>query len=185
MSSPSVSTAPRALGFLGRFALAFGAASLIIVLAVGSQPGVWGQILRMAGHARLHAPRMELITQAPLALQIHLATVLAAFVLATVLMVGRKGRAMHRVLGWAFVVLILITAVAALLIRGPLQGHFSPLHLFSLWVLVAIPLAVRAARRHNVVRHSRAMMGLYFGGLMFAGALAFLPGRLLWRVMFG
>jgi uncharacterized membrane protein len=29
------------------------------------------------------------------------------------------------------------------------------------------------------------MLGLYFGGLILAGALAFLPGRLMHRVLFG
>ncbi len=29
------------------------------------------------------------------------------------------------------------------------------------------------------------MTGLYVGGLIFAGTLAFLPGRLMWQVFFG
>ncbi len=51
--------------------------------------------------------------------------------------------------------------------------------------LVSLPLSIMAARRHNVARHSRAMIGLYAGGLLFAGLLAFIPGRLMWRMFFG
>jgi uncharacterized membrane protein len=29
------------------------------------------------------------------------------------------------------------------------------------------------------------MRGLYFGGLMIAGALTFLPGRIMYRMFFG
>jgi uncharacterized membrane protein len=32
---------------------------------------------------------------------------------------------------------------------------------------------------------ARSMMGLFFGSLLLAEALAFLPGRLLWRVFLG
>jgi len=41
------------------------------------------------------------------------------------------------------------------------------------------------ARRGDVKGHRWAMLGLYFGGLIFAGALAFIQGRLMHRVFFG
>ena len=48
-----------------------------------------------------------------------------------------------------------------------------------------LPIALVAARRHAVALHKRAMMGLYFGILLIAGALTFIPGRLMWRLFFG
>lgn len=33
--------------------------------------------------------------------------------------------------------------------------------------------------------HRRMMTGLFIGGLVIAGALTFLPGRLMWQVFFG
>ena len=46
-------------------------------------------------------------------------------------------------------------------------------------------MAVYAARRHRVASHRRTMTGLFVGGLLVAGGLTFLPGRLMWRVVFG
>ena len=40
-------------------------------------------------------------------------------------------------------------------------------------------------RRKDVKGHRRAMLGVYFGGLIIAGALTFYPGRLMYRLFFG
>jgi uncharacterized membrane protein len=48
-----------------------------------------------------------------------------------------------------------------------------------------LPLAVLAARRHAVQRHQRAMMGLFFGALVIAGAFTLMPGRIMHTVVFG
>lgn len=135
------------------------------------------------GH--LHAPRLELIAEAPLVIQLHLATVLAALVVATVLMLGVKGTLLHRTLGWAVAIFLVATAIDALFIEGFSNMHFTPLHLFSVVTLISVPLGVIAARRHDVIRHRRTMSGLYFGALILAGLIAFMPGRLMWRVFFG
>ena len=46
-------------------------------------------------------------------------------------------------------------------------------------------MAVAAARRHKVRLHARLMTGLFTGGLVLAGLLAFMPGRLMWRLVMG
>ncbi len=48
-----------------------------------------------------------------------------------------------------------------------------------------LPLAVMHARRHNVDRHRRAMIGIFAGALLIAGAFTFLPGRIMHAVAFG
>ena len=48
-----------------------------------------------------------------------------------------------------------------------------------------VPLAVWAAHRHEVARHRRAMMSLFLGALLIAGAFTLLPGRIMHRVVFG
>ena len=48
-----------------------------------------------------------------------------------------------------------------------------------------VPLAVLAAHRHNVNRHRYAMMGLFAGALVVAGAFTLVPGRIMHRVLFG
>ena len=82
-----------------------------------------------------------------------------------------------------------ITAVAALFIhalmpKGPFFG-FSPIHLFVLLTLFGVVAALRGAWTHNIAMHRRAMVGVYIGGLLIAGSLAFLPGRIMHRVVFG
>jgi uncharacterized membrane protein len=183
MSNATLSTAPRISGMVLRTFIATLIVLGFITLFMGARGMAYvGQSL---AHAQLHAPRLDLIAAAPAAIQIHLASVAAAVVLATVQMVGPKGRTMHRVLGWTLAILLVITAIASLFIRNPNGGLFNPFQLFSVWTLVAIPLALIAARRHNVLFHARMMTGFYFGGLILAGALTFLPGRLMWRVFFG
>jgi uncharacterized membrane protein len=154
-----------------------------IMLLLG--PGGGAYATRVVASAQLHAPNWGLIAEAPIAIKIHLATVLAALVVATFQMVGPKGTTVHRVTGWTLSVLFVITAVAALFIRNPQGGLFNPFQLFSVWTLIAVPWAVLAARAHNVRRHASIMMGFYFGGMILAGLLTFLPGRLMWRVFFG
>ena len=39
--------------------------------------------------------------------------------------------------------------------------------------------------RGNVRGHRNAMLGLYLGGIMIAGTLAFMPGRIMHAVVFG
>lgn len=119
---------------------------------------------------------------------IHVGAVAAAFVLGVVLLVGPKGKLPHRILGWVWASLMVAAAVSSLFIRTSGAGMFlgfSPLHIFSVWTLIVAPLGVSYARRHKVSRHRSAMMGLFFGGLVFAGALAFLPGRTMHAVVFG
>jgi uncharacterized membrane protein len=52
------------------------------------------------------------------------------------------------------------------------------------WTIIALPMAVFAIRRRNVMMHRRMMTGLFVGGLLIAGALAFIPGRLMFETFF-
>jgi len=117
--------------------------------------------------------------------RIHLAAVMAAFAVGTALMAGRKGRALHRALGWGFAGLMTVGAGASLFIHSLNPRGLSPLHLLSGWTLIILPVALVAARRHRVRVHARIMTSLYLGGLVVAGLFALAPGRLLWRALFG
>jgi uncharacterized membrane protein len=64
-------------------------------------------------------------------------------------------------------------------------GSWSPIHLLSIYVLIMVPIAVLAARRHVVERHRRHMLGLFLGALVIAGAFTFWPGRIMHAVVFG
>jgi uncharacterized membrane protein len=132
-----------------------------------------------------HWPQFGALGHASLAIRIHLAAVLAAFVIGTVLMLGRKGRTLHKLLGWSFSGLMTVTAASSLFIHVLNPRGFSVLHLFSGWTLIVLPFAILAARRHRARAHARAMTSLYLGGLVVAGLFTFVPGRLMWQVFFG
>lgn len=124
---------------------------------------------------------------APLSIQIHAVSAIAAFGLGAVQLCAPKGVLPHRVLGWVWVGLMALVAGSSLFIRSawPLVGPFGPIHILSVWVLLVLPRAVQAARSHAVPRHRTAMVNLFIGALVIAGALTFLPGRIMHAVAFG
>ena len=97
----------------------------------------------------------------------------------------RRGTPRHKLTGRIWVGLMLVTAVSSFWIRS--TGHFSWIHGLSLFVLLAIPLAVYHARQRNVQAHRGWMIGLFSAGLVGAGVFTLLPGRLighqLWLVL--
>lgn len=129
----------------------------------------------------------ELIRQAPLAVQMHLFTVLPAFFLGTWLMFfSRKGSPWHRGVGFAYLTLMATTATIAIFVRVAHPGRFSLLHLFIPLTYWGVSSAIWRVRKGDVKGHMEAMRGLYFGALVFAGALAIVPAdRLMHRLLFG
>ncbi len=133
---------------------------------------------------------LEPLLHAPLAVQIHVATVVPAFFIGTwLIFISRKGALVHRALGYIYLMLMTITAIAALFVhqlmpRGPFWG-FSPIHLLVLLTLFGVVGALRGAWSHNIAMHRAAMLGVYVGGILIAGGLTFLPGRIMHAVVFG
>jgi uncharacterized membrane protein len=105
----------------------------------------------------------------------HLATVMPAFMLGTLLMLSHKGTTRHKQLGKLYMVLMFGTAMITLGMPaqvGPvLLGHFGLIHLLSLQVATGVPLAWRAAHRGDLQTHRRNMIGIYVGGSLLAGSL--------------
>jgi uncharacterized membrane protein len=126
------------------------------------------------------------VLEAPLAVQIHLATVLPAFVLWTwQIFLSKKGAPLHRAVGAVYLVLMMITATAAIFIRQIRPGSFSLLHLFVILTYWSVFSAIWNLRRKNIRGHQMAMIGLYVGGLLIAGGLTLIPGRIMHRLFFG
>ena len=81
---------------------------------------------------------------------------------------------------------MLVVAVSSFLIHQlRVWGPFSPIHLLSIFTLVTLPIAVMHARRGRVAKHQWAMLSLFVGGLVIAGAFTFVPGRIMHAVVFG
>jgi uncharacterized membrane protein len=158
------------------------AATLGLVVALA---GMAPQILRAARAGRLHAPDLAPLFAQSMVAQAHVYGAIAALLLGGVLMTLRKGAPLHRAMGWAWAAIMAMVAGVSLFITGLNGDHWSLIHLFSGWTLIALPIALVAARRRNVRLHSRFMMGLFYGGLVINGFIAFIPGRTMWRVFFG
>lgn len=120
---------------------------------------------------------------------LHLATVLPAFVLGAFQLFRRKGTPGHKVLGRIYMLLMLATGFITLIMPaevGPrVLNHFGFIHIFSFLAVFGVPLAYVAARRGYIRAHRFAMLSLYLGGILTAGAFAFSPGRMLHKWLFG
>jgi uncharacterized membrane protein len=120
------------------------------------------------------------------AIQAHAFAAMSAFALGIVQLSAPKGTLPHRTIGWIWVALMVVVGVSSFFIHQlRLFGPWSPIHLLSIFTLVALPLAVLAAHRHAVDRHRSAMISIFVGGLVVAGLLTFVPGRIMHAVAFG
>ncbi|MGZ3272246.1 MAG: DUF2306 domain-containing protein [Caulobacteraceae bacterium] len=164
---------------------AFGSLIALAVVAVAVWPQRHALGFEHLPPLRLHAPELWRIAQAGPAVQLHLAGVAVAMAIGLILLAGVKGTLAHRVLGWTWVVAMMTAAVSSLFIRMINHGQFSFIHLLSGWTIIALPMGVAFARRHKVRLHARMMTGIFTGGLVLAGLLAFTPGRLMWNLLFG
>jgi uncharacterized membrane protein len=119
-------------------------------------------------------------------IQVHAFAAISAFALGVVQLAAPKGTIPHRLFGWTWATLMLAVVLSSFFIHTiRVWGPFSPIHLLSVFTLLALPLAVMRARRHQVERHRRAMTGIFIGALLVAGIFTFLPGRIMHAVLFG
>jgi uncharacterized membrane protein len=128
------------------------------------------------------------LLEAPAAIQIHAFSAMSAFALGIVQLAAPKGTLPHRTIGFVWVALMLAIAVSSFWIHGQgfrLWGPWSPIHLLSIFTLVALPIAVWHAHTHRVRGHKFWMIGLFAGALVIAGIFTFVPGRIMHDVVFG
>ncbi len=158
---------------------------LLAAAAVATAVLVGPRIVAVTGESRLQGPDLALFAAQPLVLQLHILAALGTVALGGLIFSLRKGGTFHRTAGWTWVVLMAVTATSSLFIVGLNGDVWSLIHLLSGWVLIVLPIAVRAARKHRVDLHRKTMNGIFVGGSLAAGAFTFLPGRLMWRLVFG
>jgi len=126
-----------------------------------------------------------LLDAAP-AIQVHAFAAMAAFALGIVQLSAPKGTLPHRTLGYIWVALMVVVAGTSFWIHDiRMWGPWSAIHLLSIFTLATLPLAVLHARRHRVIAHRNAMISMFAGALLIAGAFTFLPGRIMHAVAFG
>jgi uncharacterized membrane protein len=118
-------------------------------------------------------------------IQLHVAAAVTAFLLGIVQLSAPKGTLPHRGIGFVWIALMATVAISSLWIHTiRLWGPFSPIHLISIFVLVMLPIGLYRAHTHRVRDHRKAMLGLFFGGLVVAGIFTFVPGRIMHAVVF-
>ena len=119
-------------------------------------------------------------------IQTHAFAAIGAFALGLVQFAAPKGTLPHRMIGWIWVALMVTIAISSFWIHSiRLVGPFSPIHLISIFTLATLPLAVLHARHHRVMQHRTAMISIFVGAMLIAGAFTFLPGRVMHAVAFG
>lgn len=106
-------------------------------------------------------------------------TIMVALALTPVILLGRRGTGRHRLLGRIWAGAMVLTALLSLFVRTINPGHFSLIHLLSLFTLVQVPLIVWSARTHRVERHRGAVRAMVTGALLVAGFFTFPFHRLL------
>lgn len=131
------------------------------------------------------------MTLAPLfaaspAIQVHALAAMSAFGLGVVQLAAPKGTLPHRTIGWIWVALMVGVSVSAFFVHQiRLWGPWSPIHLLAIFTLTALPVAVWHAHSHAVHKHRNAMVSIFIGALVTAGAFTLLPGRIMHAVAFG
>ena len=125
---------------------------------------------------------------------VHMTAALAALAIGPVALWARRGQALgqrprlHRAAGYAWVTLMLVTAISAIFISDPYMPNiagFSPIHLLVPLVLGMLFLAFRFLLRGNVRGHRLTMVWLYLSACVGAGSFALLPNRFLGQLVWG
>ena len=123
---------------------------------------------------------------------VHMTAAILAVATGPVALWARKGRLqrprLHRAFGYAWVTLMLVTAVSAIFIRDfglPNLSGYTPIHLLIPVTLVALFGAFWFLARGNIAGHRKTMQRLYIGACLVAGLFTLLPGRYLGHLLWG
>jgi sterol desaturase/sphingolipid hydroxylase (fatty acid hydroxylase superfamily) len=123
---------------------------------------------------------------APFVIQLHVAAAVLALALCLVQVTAPKGTVPHRLLGWITVVLIATVALSSFFIHTlRMWGQWSVFHILAIVTLVALPLAVWRAHRHQIEAHRRGMIAIVVFALVLPALVALWPDRIMHLVLFG
>jgi uncharacterized membrane protein len=118
---------------------------------------------------------------------IHLITALGALLVGLFLLARKpRGDGAHKLWGWAWVALMLSTAVASAFIRDYRMiniAGFTPIHGFTVFTLYSLPKGIYHIRKGNIQAHRKTMRGLFIGACVVAGLFTLLPGRFLGNML--
>ncbi len=122
---------------------------------------------------------------------VHLAAALSAAILGPFALwarlSGQQRPKLHRAFGYAWVTMMLVTAISAIFIHShfPVWWRFSWIHLFIPVTLIGLFGAFWFLAKGNINAHRKTMTRLYFGACLGAGVFTLLPGRFLGQFFWG
>ena len=117
---------------------------------------------------------------------LHALTAMVAIIIGGVQFYMKKGGAVHKLLGRAWVGLMGAVCVSSFFIHEiKLWGAYSPIHLLSIWTIFSLGLAIYFVRVGNIKRHKQVMIGLYVFALILTGFFTFMPGRVMHQIALG
>lgn len=136
---------------------------------------------------------LDPLLESPLVVQIHAFGAMAAIVLGAIQFIAPKGTLPHKSLGAIWMALMAVVAGSTLWITHPVEpgdpfwARYSPIHFFTLLTFFGLASAAMFLVRGGpaLKRHAGPLTGVFIGGLIVAGLLAFLPGRIMHQVAFG
>jgi len=112
----------------------------------------------------------------------HAAMAGVALLVGAAVLARPKGTTSHRVLGWAWVVLMASVASISFAIRF---NGFSWIHGLSVYTLVSLVFGVANARRRHIKAHRATMISIFVGALLITGLFTLLPQRLIGQALWG
>lgn len=123
---------------------------------------------------------------------VHMSAAIGALALGPFALWARLGRTqrprLHRALGYAWVTLMVITAVSAIFIRDfklPNIAGYTPIHLMVPAVFIGLGLAFWMLARRNIRGHRISMQATYISACVVAGGFTLLPNRFLGQLIWG
>ena len=117
---------------------------------------------------------------------VHIICGVTALIDGPIALYGKRRGALHRAVGYLWFFSMLLLAGTSFFIEGlAVFGRFGPIHLLSLFAIWSVFEAMRRIYLGNSALHRRIMHNLYWYGLVIAGLVNFLPGRVTNRVFLG
>lgn len=123
----------------------------------------------------------------PFVIQLHATSAAFAVLVGPFAILRQRRDRLHKLLGYLWVLAMACVSVTGLMIPSfdlAIIGHFGPIHLFVVLTAVSLFMGMRAIFLGDITAHRAWLSGLYWQGLMLAGAFNFLPGRMVNRALF-
>lgn len=128
----------------------------------------------------------SILNQASAPIPLHAYAAMLAIVLGAIQFMLPKGGIRHKILGYAWMLCLGAVAISSFFIHEiRLIGPFCPIHLLSVLTLWGIYTSIASARRGDIKAHKRSNIQIYCLALILTGAFTLLPGRIMYRVLFG